>query len=216
MAASGPSPPQSTIPDLAKHSSASVSIDGKPVDRYEVEHVERKTTCFIKAVGGREYKVKVMRDWKTTDLTVLSIDGVRFGEAKHKLISSTRHAVRRIDTQDLPFYSLEFEVIGLAAACSPQPAASTSSTNSESVDATKVPARKKCKSSLAALEDENEDLRAKIARLEAESSQLKDAGVRREVDGEYQVKPRLKGEQIGKVSTENGRTVIDLLDEDDD
>jgi hypothetical protein len=62
--------------------------------------------------------------------------------------------------------------------------------------------------------DDDDDLRAKVARLEAENSKLRGGGVKREKDD---VKPFVKGERIGKTSKdEKGRTVIDLLDEDDD
>lgn len=70
--------------------------------------------------------------------------------------------------------------------------------------------RNKRKGSALSLSDseEDEDIHAKIARLEAENERLK---VKNE-----DVKPKLpKGEPIGKIKHENGRVVLDLLEEDD-
>ncbi|BGP44687.1 hypothetical protein JCM10450v2_000501 [Rhodotorula kratochvilovae] len=327
VVAAGPSTPLTMLSDPEKHFTAWVTIDDKPVPVYKVVHGERKTTCYIEAVEGKEYQAKLARNWPTTDIYAnLRIDGVRvlgrsfareprltkestfkstrvsptevrpfvfatmpltddaeeattseqviknlgtvlmnicrvtriglrarssgtytdckqhrskkatmshstaFGEAKQRVRSSTERVLDWIDRSDSPFYTLEFKYRSRAlleledivapaaspASPTPPPVASTSATARGSGESSPATKRKKRKSSATALEGENEDLRAKIARLEAENSQLKDSGVKREDGGEGDVKPRVKGEPIGRVSTENGRTVIDLLDEDDD
>ncbi|BGP36625.1 hypothetical protein JCM10449v2_000526 [Rhodotorula kratochvilovae] len=327
----GPSTPLTMLSDPDKHLTAWVTVDDKPVPVYKVEHGERKTTCYIEAVEGKEYQVRVKRSWRETDLCcIFHVDGVRarsysfkatnaltserrcvgvrvsdtqvkpfvfapmmltddgdaattsehiikslgtvqvhalraeyvgmrdvekstwadpqqhvvdergkkatmshataYGEAKRDNYDSLKSKFRHIDGTDSPSYTLEFKYRSRAllelddivapaaspASPTPPPVASTSATARGSGESSPATKRKKRKSSAAALEGENEDLRAKIARLEAENSQLKDAGVKREGGGEGDVKPLVKGEPIGKVSTENGRTVIDLLDEDDD
>ncbi|BGP44701.1 hypothetical protein JCM10450v2_000515 [Rhodotorula kratochvilovae] len=308
IAVAGPSTPLTMLSDPEKHFTAWVTIDDKPVPVYKVVHGERKTTCYIEAVEGKEYQVRVKRSWRETDLCcIFHVDGVRarsysfkatnaltserrcvgvrvsdtqvkpfvlapmmltddgdaattsehiikslgtvqvhalraeyvgmrdvekstYGEAKRDNYDSLKSKFRHIDGTDSPFYTLEFKYRSRAllelddivapaaspASPTPPPVASTSATARGSGESSPATKRKKRKSSAAALEGENEDLRAKIARLEAENSHLKDAGVKREGGGEGDVKPLVKGEPIGKVSTENGRTVIDLLDEDDD
>lgn len=37
--------------------SAWVTIDDQPVEVYKVEHESRKSTCYIEAVEGKEFKV---------------------------------------------------------------------------------------------------------------------------------------------------------------
>ena len=67
-------------------------------------------------------------------------------------------------------------------------------------------------------------MRAKIARLEAENLQYRagasastSGAVKREDGDDEDVKPAfVKGESIGTTKMENGRMVIDLLDDDDD
>lgn len=71
------------------------------------------------------------------------------------------------------------------------------------------------------LDAENQDLRAKLARLEARMALLDGQQVEREVEGDNDgggdAKPRaVESERIGKDRRENGRVVIDLLDEDSD
>lgn len=47
-----------------------------PVEIYKVEHGERKTTCWIEAVEGKEFQVSARTSWKATAVkSVLSVDG---------------------------------------------------------------------------------------------------------------------------------------------
>ncbi|BGP44688.1 hypothetical protein JCM10450v2_000502 [Rhodotorula kratochvilovae] len=154
-----------------------------------------------------------------------------FGAAKYSPDNSSTSSVRWIDPYRQPYYTLEFryrsrallELEGIVEAApqpspSPEPVASTSGAAAAArAGSGSSPAanRKKRKGSAISLSDDDdagEDLRAKIARLETENAKLK-GGVKREKED---VKPKVKGEPIGKVRTENGKTVIDLLDEDDD
>jgi len=38
-----------------------VSIDSAPVPVYQVEHKDGKTTCFVEAIEGKEFKVHIQR-----------------------------------------------------------------------------------------------------------------------------------------------------------
>ncbi|BGP36612.1 hypothetical protein JCM10449v2_000513 [Rhodotorula kratochvilovae] len=277
--------PLTSLSDQANWWTASVLIDHKPVEVYKVEHSERKTTCYIEAVEGKEFKdsglflvsraaadpahdvgeatnsEQVIKNLGTIQLEVYRTEilgtvsapkqykdprqhvvderskkatmshSTAFGAAKYSPDNSSTSSVRWIDPYRQPYYTLEFryrsrallELEGIVEAApqpspSPEPVASTSgaaaaaragSGSSPSAN------RKKRKGSAISLSDDDdagEDLRAKIARLEAENAKLK-GGVKREKED---VKPKVKGEPIGKVRTENGKTVIDLLDEDDD
>ncbi|BGP36613.1 hypothetical protein JCM10449v2_000514 [Rhodotorula kratochvilovae] len=147
-----------------------------------------------------------------------------YGEAQTSVASQQSDSVIWVDPYGTPGYTLEFkyrsralleleDIVKPRLAASPPPARAASAAASASGSGSPVDSRKKRKTSALSLSDnEDEDLRAKIARLESENSKLK-GGVKRE---KGDVKPKVKGEPIGKVRKENGRTVIDLLDEDDD
>ncbi|GJN91526.1 hypothetical protein Rhopal_004549-T1 [Rhodotorula paludigena] len=147
-----------------------------------------------------------------------------YGAAKVKVASGTADSVQYIDPIESPWHTLEFKyrsraLLELENIVKPvnresnTPEAPTSFTTSP--DAGKSASgsnagRNKRKGSALSLSDseEDEDIHAKIARLEAENERLR---VKNE-----DVKPKLpKGEPIGKIKHENGRVVLDLLDEDD-
>ncbi|GAA6047813.1 hypothetical protein JCM3770_004655 [Rhodotorula araucariae] len=110
--------------------------------------------------------------------------------------------------------SVQMDIVKPRDEASPSPGPDASTSGSVPGSGAVYDSRKKRKSSAISLSDDDadEDLRSKIARLESEILKLK-SDVKRE---KGDVKPKVKGEPIGKVSTENGRTVIDLLDEEDD
>ncbi|GAA5916943.1 hypothetical protein JCM8208_001653 [Rhodotorula glutinis] len=152
-----------------------------------------------------------------------------YGAAKASATTGQADSVDWIDRVGSPVWTLEFkyrsrtlleleDIVKPIVAPSPPPANARAASTSTSVSASGSPAvkdkKRKAKAiSISDSDDEDDDLRAKVARLEAENNQLR-GGVKRE---KGDVKPKIKGERIGKTSKdEKGRTVIDLLDEDDD
>ncbi|GAA5917886.1 hypothetical protein JCM8208_007647 [Rhodotorula glutinis] len=153
-----------------------------------------------------------------------------YGAAKASVASSHTDSVDWIDRFGSPFWTLEFkyrsrtlleleDIVKPVVAPSPPPANARAASTSASASGSGSPAVKDKKRKATAISlsdsdyDDEDDLRAKVARLAAENKQLR-GGVEREKDD---VKPKIKGERIGKTSKdEKGRTVIDLLDEDDD
>ncbi|EGU13324.1 hypothetical protein RTG_00491 [Rhodotorula toruloides ATCC 204091] len=145
-----------------------------------------------------------------------------FGAAKPSTNTSVPVQVTYVDKEDNPFYVLEFKYRSRAllelediveplphASPSPEPAPAAPSPNA----ARKSPDVKlnKRKTNVITLSDDDDDddsdLRAKIARLEAENAKLKNGGVKEEK------KPKIKDEPLRmNVKKENGQTVIDLLD----
>ncbi|GAA5903221.1 hypothetical protein JCM8208_002242 [Rhodotorula glutinis] len=54
-------PPLTKLIDPNGYFEGEIMIDNKPVEIYKVEHGERKTTCFIEAVEGKQYEVEFRR-----------------------------------------------------------------------------------------------------------------------------------------------------------
>ncbi|GAA5852924.1 hypothetical protein JCM9279_000079 [Rhodotorula babjevae] len=156
-----------------------------------------------------------------------------YGAAKVLATSGLTAMVDWIDRIASPFWTLEFkyrsralleleDIVKPIVEPSPPPADARAASASASASGSGSPAvkgkGKKRKATTISLSDsdydDEDDLRAKVARLAAENNRLKGGGVKREKDD---VKPMIEGEPIGKTSKdEKGRTVIDLLDEDDD
>ncbi|GAA5838411.1 hypothetical protein JCM9279_003235 [Rhodotorula babjevae] len=347
------SAPLTKLVDPSNNFEGEILIDHKPVQIYKVEHAERKTTCFIEAVEGKEYQVRFLEPGLRDDFKArLYVDGTfaraynltgcdrpptlcvgarvspehirPFMFAKialtddpdeattsenvikalgtvritfHRIIvtgekrckenrgtehqqpvvderskkASTSHSTaygdklvrpsktgRRtqciaIDPSTRPSYTLEFkyrsrdllELDGIVeprpASPSParpspplQPAVASNSTSPAvgAPSASSSSSGKKRRSSSTdsgstSRDQELQEMRAKIARLEEENSQYRagastsastsGGAVKREAGGDEDVKPAfVKGEPIGTTKMENGRMVIDLLDDDDD
>ncbi|GAA5932508.1 hypothetical protein JCM3775_005939 [Rhodotorula graminis] len=156
-----------------------------------------------------------------------------YGAAKTSVSSGQADSVDWIDRLGSPFWTLEFkyrsralleleDIVKPVVEPSPPPAnaRATSASTSASGSGSPVVRDKMRKATAISISDSDgdDDLRAKVARLEAEVGQLRGGGgaggVKREKED---VKPEVEGERIGKTSEdEKGRTVIDLLDEDDD
>ncbi|KPV78274.1 uncharacterized protein RHOBADRAFT_50761 [Rhodotorula graminis WP1] len=340
-------PPLTKLVDPNGYFEGQISIDGKPVEIYKVEHSERKTTCFIEAVEGKEYTVKFRRfvlpsavrasvyvdglfarchTLQLGDKSTWICDGVRVspehvrpfmfpqialtddpdaatatenvikalgavsidfhritmngkmcprrgsgGERKQPVVderskkASMSHSTapqlkprarlyeeyKWIDRPASPYYTLEFkyrsrDLLEIDKIVEPEPAspslarrspplqpavASTSNANAAAAASTssssasgKKRRQSTSESSSTSRDQELQEMRAKIARLEEENSQYRtgagastSGAVKRENGGDEDVKPAfVKGEPIGKTKMENGRMVIDLLDDDDD
>ncbi|GAA5852940.1 hypothetical protein JCM9279_000086 [Rhodotorula babjevae] len=154
-----------------------------------------------------------------------------YGAAKASVTSGQADSVDWIDRVESPFWTLEFkyrsralleleDIVKPIVEPSPPPVHARAASASASASGSGSPAAKdkgkKRKATAISISDsdDDDDLRAKVARLEAENSQLRGGDVKRE---KGDVKPVVKGEPIGKSSKdEKGRTVIDLLDEDSD
>ncbi|GAA6004399.1 hypothetical protein JCM10207_000709 [Rhodosporidiobolus poonsookiae] len=133
-----------------------------------------------------------------------------YGAERVKVDSGSRTSLRYIDPYRSPWRVLEFKyrsrmllelediVEGVSLVL---PFLSDSPADPQSASS-----GKKKRAAISLSPDSDEDLRAKVARLE------KDLADARRVKAE----PGPKCEPIGKVTKENGRVVIDLLDEDDD
>ncbi|GAA5932534.1 hypothetical protein JCM3775_005946 [Rhodotorula graminis] len=159
-----------------------------------------------------------------------------YGAAKTSVSSGQTTLVDWIDGLGSPFWTLEFKyrsrallelegIVKPVVEPSPPPANARATSASPSTSGSNAAELKgkgqKRKAAIISLSDsdydDQDDLRAKVARLEAEVGQLRGGGaggVKREKED---VKPEVEGERIGKTSKdEKGRTVIDLLDEDDE
>ncbi|GEM06187.1 hypothetical protein Rt10032_c01g0204 [Rhodotorula toruloides] len=73
----GPDKPLTELSDPLQVWSASVLIDDKPVEVYKVEHKDKKSTCYIEAVEGKEFKVQLTKGSSSaTDYAAyLQLDG---------------------------------------------------------------------------------------------------------------------------------------------
>ncbi|BGO99290.1 hypothetical protein JCM10021v2_002962 [Rhodotorula toruloides] len=207
--------------DLATTSEAVIKKLGTiqlPIVRCLNVHDRRADEESSHVASGRvpEFHLHSSLPWTLTEKCT------SFGAAKPSTNTSVPVQVTYVDKEDNPFYVLEFKYRSRAllelediveplphASPSPEPAPAAPSPNA----ARKSPDVKlnKRKTNVITLSDDDDDddsdLRAKIARLEAENAKLKNGGVKEEK------KPKIKDEPLRmNVKKENGQTVIDLLD----